>query len=842
MGTLLVSLLPAIVALGPQSPVVYQEGFESGEPSWAIWAKSVADPCEVNFLGPTDEKAFAGKRSLKLDLTFHDGSYCYFGTPVKLPAAGDLKLRGYLCVEQIPDKVRVGLGWNVNLPPSGHSGCSAIETLSKPTDGWQPFEVDLAAIGDRTAEGVLGTPDVLRYLDRIAVMFTGRFPPGGRAVVYLDELTITGHVPADYEGSMRARVEKAVAEQRDRIAGWATRAREAQAALEKLRSDADGLPEPIRRHATQVAAGAKTAIDSVLAESEQRLARARWLRPAEQREWTGHVAAVRSAVETLRGLSEYARTHDAPYVIYTRPAIDDQPLLPDVVPVPAQVGDTISLWATPGEYEPATFAIFACRDLDDVRLAATDLEGDAGKIPGAAVDLHVVKVWYQAGMGSIGAGAHKPQLVPELLVKDDALIRVDTEAKRNLMRHTGDDGRETYVCISDLDPEKMPNVAPRDAETLQPFDVPADSLKQIWVTVQVPDSAPPGPYRGAIRIQPRGEPEARVSVRLRVLPFRLRPTMLVQSIYYRGRLAPNRHAHAVNSEYRTPAQLEAEMRDMAAHGLNSPTTYQPFDAELPTVLAIRNRAGFRSGPLFTLGQSTGSSSDPGRLASLQAAVRKWLELAGRHGHSSVYFYGEDEARGERLAAQRPAWQAVREAGGKTFVAGYHGSFESVGDLQDVLVFAGPPDAEEAAKYHGLGHQVFSYANPQCGCEQPERYRRNFGLLLWKNDFDGAMDYAYQHSFGHIWNDFDHRTYRDHVMAYPTVDGVVDTLQWEGYREGVDDTRYLATLLDQLRTAPPERASVANAARKWLDELDVDGDLDAIRRRMIDWILELQTGN
>ena len=37
-------------------------------------------------------------------------------------------------------------------------------------------------------------------------------------------------------------------------------------------------------------------------------------------------------------------------------------------------------------------------------------------------------------------------------------------------------------------------------------------------------------------------------------------------------------------------------------------------------------------------------------------------------------------------------------------------------------------------------------------------------------------------------------YRDHVFAYPTSNGVIDTIQWEGWREGVDDTRYVATLI------------------------------------------------
>ena len=77
------------------------------------------------------------------------------------------------------------------------------------------------------------------------------------------------------------------------------------------------------------------------------------------------------------------------------------------------------------------------------------------------------------------------------------------------------------------------------------------------------------------------------------------------------------------------------------------------------------------------------------------------------------------------------------------------------------------------------------------------------------------------------------------MAYPTVDGVIDTLQWEGYREGVDDTRYLATLLDAIDKVEPSKGKDADAARKWLDRLDINGDLDAIRVQMIDWILKLR---
>jgi len=170
-----------------------------------------------------------------------------------------------------------------------------------------------------------------------------------------------------------------------------------------------------------------------------------------------------------------------------------------------------------------------------------------------------------------------------------------------------------------------------------------------------------------------------------------------------------------------------------------------------------------------------------------------------------------------------------------------GTFEAMGKLLNCLVFAGPPRPDEAKKWHSVGSIILSYANPQVGVEEPETYRRNYGLALWKAGFDGAMDYAYQHAFTHIWNDFDNRRYRDHVFAYPTIDGVIGTLAWEGFREAVDDVRYLATLQAAIERAERDgrHAKTVQYAKQWLKELDPGRDLDRVRSEMIELILALQ---
>jgi hypothetical protein len=69
-------------------------------------------------------------------------------------------------------------------------------------------------------------------------------------------------------------------------------------------------------------------------------------------------------------------------------------------------------------------------------------------------------------------------------------------------------------------------------------------------------------------------------------------------------------------------------------------------------------------------------------------------------------------------------------------------------------------------------------------------------------------------------------------VYRIDGGVIDTLHWEGFREGVDDVRYLTTLLAVLGDCAgrfPDEPLVPETY-DWLRNVDVaDGDLDQIRR-------------
>lgn len=108
-----------------------------------------------------------------------------------------------------------------------------------------------------------------------------------------------------------------------------------------------------------------------------------------------------------------------------------------------------------------------------------------------------------------------------------------------------------------------------------------------------------------------------------------------------------------------------------------------------------------------------------------------------------------------------------------------------------------------------------------------------------------------------WGDFDSPWppsppyYKEHNMVYRTKSGVIDTIQWEGYREGVDDVRYVTTLLKKIEEAEKSKDAkireVALEAKEYLEELkkgDVNHpkvDLDAVRLKMISYILKLSLG-
>ena len=180
----------------------------------------------------------------------------------------------------------------------------------------------------------------------------------------------------------------------------------------------------------------------------------------------------------------------------------------------------------PDQYISASFVITANQTaLTNFQATPGTLADSAGNsIPANAVDIRVVKCWYQSGVPTSDfrqAGVRN--LTPELLLHNDNLIRVDTVAQQNYLKLAG--GGE--LCIS-LDTQATPEqIQPTDATTLQPVAIPVNTNKQFWVTLHVPADAVAGTYSGSIALSADGASTAYLPMQLQVYKFSFGATQSV---------------------------------------------------------------------------------------------------------------------------------------------------------------------------------------------------------------------------------------------------------------------------------------------------------------------------
>ena len=576
-----------------------------------------------------------------------------------------------------------------------------------------------------------------------------------------------------------------------------------------------------------------------------------------------------SAIKTPQGLAvvgdEVAASNLGNLLVHVVSPITTTEILPSTYPLPGQKSLSLHVTACRGEFEPASFVLRAqSHDMTGVTLTATDLRSvnSSAVISSTHVDIKIVKPWFQSYSAwneifKSDPADFRQRLVPELLLKDDALVSVDISAERNFVKL--ERGSPVYERINQKKLAASAQVLPtmqefpvKDAKTLQPFALPRSTSKQVWATIFVPRDTPPDEYSGDIEVRSKGTLQGTIKINLKVNRFELVESNITHSIYYRAVLDDARAS--VGSEYRNTEQMREELQNLLNHGVRNPTMYQPLSEQelLGEALQLRKDLGMNNGPLYYLGAPPTASflgnDAPYAEKQLRTVVSQINGIARAYGFTSVYIYGKDEAQGAELVAQRKSWDIMHALGSKVFAAAYTDSFELVGDLLDTVVYSGQPSHKEAEKWHSIGHKIFNYDNPQTPPENPFLFRLNYGILLWANDYDGAMPYAYQHCYGSCWNDMDHSKFRDHNLTYPTADGVIDTLAWEGFREAVDDVRYLTTLEKLLSNVSTNSTPAADQARSFLstlkttvlskqthsgkNNLSMDIDLDAVRDQVV----------
>jgi hypothetical protein len=432
------------------------------------------------------------------------------------------------------------------------------------------------------------------------------------------------------------------------------------------------------------------------------------------------------------------------------------PIEPNTVPTlaDAKAPPKISIFACADEIEPATFAVYSSTALKNATVKiAVPLTSPAKKvIPNAAIDLRVVRV------APVANG-------PQLLMKDD---RESLSGPMPTVRLTGD----------------------------PTTDIAAGTSKQFWITVKVPRLQTPGVYSGKLTFSATGAKPTTIPFTVEVLPLTLKTAFLQYGIDMPTRLAD---ADAQAGETVVPAdQFSAQLADIRDHGFRMVALHDRPGGSLENALSLYKQANLSpTGPVIV----AVPLRDAGEVTALE-------NLRGTLGTGFDIFYhlpANTAEAGNYAALVTAANQRAKLSRNIDSIIEYAGFSQALNDAPgERLAPLYSLSSDYVQKLLATGKRDTAnrdYWTWDISQQSPMRNRLFAGMLLYKTGpgLYGAFPGPYQsvpggsNPFALFDPQRDPNTPRPALVAYPVQGGVLDTIQWEAVREGVDDIRYIGVL-------------------------------------------------
>ncbi|MHC4247538.1 MAG: hypothetical protein ACYS9X_00275 [Planctomycetota bacterium] len=497
------------------------------------------------------------------------------------------------------------------------------------------------------------------------------------------------------------------------------------------------------------------------------------------------------------------------------------------VPEPGKLGREMKIAAARGEYETASFALRAFRDLGAAKVTVEPLRGPGGaRIAAEHIDIRWVWHCAKRGFNSI-----------------DYVIR----------------------------PWSLRPMLPDG------IDLPAGATRQFWITVRVPERAPAGTYTGRVRVR-GGSVREMLRLELTVRSFALDEPEFPTGFFgsrppgvYRGHERERVQADIFKTLREHGMTQVAGPPGIALKGFEGGKPVLDF-GEVDTYMRLARDAGFAEvngyGGMRVRGLHSGYEvGEAGARWSRELGVpfvevcRRVFDEVRRHAEKERWLPFDypmcDETRVREVSErQLVLMRALREAAPWLRTAGsYSVSFKMDRDPllhQEFfktlrISYLNSHDPTVMAKARETGAEVRIY--------NQGRTRYSFGWYQWSEAEKGVGGRTQWHLLalhGYQWFDLDGRE-PDTAMVNYGREGVVPTIHLARCREGTDDFRYCRTLANLVARAERKGGRALVVARKvgaflrettarialndrrkpdWLDE-------DAMRERLAGAIADIR---
>ena len=444
-----------------------------------------------------------------------------------------------------------------------------------------------------------------------------------------------------------------------------------------------------------------------------------------------------------------------PYAVYARSPFDT--VFAESVPAASEIkgAPTLSIMACPGQREPITFSIYAAKELKNATVTVNPtLQSDFGlKLPVSAVDVRVVRVG-------------ESPVAPELLMKDD---------------------RQSLSGIS-------PTVRLIGDPTT---DIPAGTSKRFWVTVTVPTDQAPGFFKGKLRFVADKMKPTDIPLTIEVPDLTLKTAFLQYGIELKSQIGEAGGASGGNGV--TPELFKAQLENIRDHGfkLIVLTNISNIGAALQ---AYRDANMSKTGPVLIAAPDESAVSE----------VEKIEQTLGLPTDFDLYYLASDNVRQGRLASYD---STVRRRNRNQLTGAY---IETLEDYAALSASLSDKNGERLAAVYPISSEYVQkirtekrrstqnrdYWTWNIPAQSPNRNRLLAGYLLFQTGpaLYGALPGPYQDipAGSDPYAELNPEDSPASMTTFPVSGGVLDTVQWEAVRSGVDDIRYIGALKSAIR--------------------------------------------